>query len=71
MKRVDWDTAIEVGAHLNRCGKGFLRLPIFKVKVENKIARLVYEHKLIEMLKPDLNRDTRNLLHLAIGTGEQ
>ena len=67
----DWDTAMEVGYHLNRCGKGFWRLPIFKVKVENKIARLVYEHKLIKMLKPDLNRDTRNLLHLSIGTGEQ
>ena len=67
----DPDSAAEVGAHLNRCGGGFWKLPLFKVKVENKIARLVVEHKLIKMLKPDLNRDTRNLLHLTVGAGNE
>ena len=67
----DPDSAPEVANHLYRCGGGFWKLPIFKVKVENKIARLVKESSLIALLKPDLNRDTRNLLHLAIGAGEQ
>ena len=67
----DPDSAMEVANHLYRCGGGFWKLPIFKVKVENKIARLVKENSLITLLKPDLNRDTRNLLHLAIGAGEQ
>ena len=55
----------EVSRHLNACGKGFWRAPIFKVKIENKMARLVIEDKLVKWLKPDLNRDTRNLLHLT------
>ena len=55
----------EVSRHLHRCGKGFWRMPIFKVKQENKMARLVIEGKLIKWLKPDLNSDKRNLLHLT------
>ena len=54
----------EVHRHLWRCGMGFYVCPIFKMKQENKIARLVVESKLIELLKPDLNTDERNLLHL-------
>ena len=56
--------AMEVSKHLCRCGMGFWRFPLFKVKEENKITRLVIEDKLVELLKPDLNRDQRNLLHL-------
>ena len=67
----DPDSAMEVGSHLYRCGEGFWKLPLFKVKVENKIARLVIENKLIKMLKPDLNRDTRNLLNLKIREGNE
>ena len=55
----------EIARHLYMCGKGFWKCPIFKVKKENKIARLVIEDKLIKWLKPDLNRDKRNLLHLT------
>ena len=50
---------------LCKCGEGFWRCPIYKVKQESKIARLVMEDKLIKKLKPDLNRDQRNLLHLT------
>ena len=60
----------EVSSHLYKCGGGFWKLPIFKVNVENKIARLVIENNLIKKLKPDLNRDQRNLLHLSIGPNE-
>ena len=55
---------MDVSKHLYKCGKGFWKVPIFKVKKENKINRLVIEDKLVRLLKPDLNRDTRNLLHL-------
>ena len=58
------DAVMEVSRHLCRCGKGFWKCPIFKVKVENKINRLVVEERLVKLLKPDLNRDRRNLLHL-------
>ena len=54
----------DVSKHLFKCGEGFWVCPIFKVRRENKIARLVIEDKLIKMLKPDLNRDQRNILHL-------
>ena len=54
----------EVSKHLYECGRGFWICPIFKMREENKIARLVTEDKLIKLLKPDLNTDTRNLLHL-------
>ena len=58
------DAVMEVNRHLYTCGKGFWKCPIFKVKEENKISRLVFEDKWIKLLKPDLNRDQRNLLHL-------
>lgn len=54
----------EVNRHLLNCGQGFTSCPIFKVREESKIARLVTESKLISWLKPDLNTDERNLLHL-------
>ena len=62
------DSTMEVYSHLYKCGKGFWKLPLFKVKVENKIARLVIENNLIKKLMPDLNRDQRNLLHLSVGS---
>ena len=64
----DYSTSMEVYSHLYKCGGGFWKLPIFKVNVENKIARLVIESNFIKTLKPDLNRDERNLLHLSIGS---
>ena len=54
----------EVSKHLYECGQGFWVCPIYKVKVENKITRLVIEERLTKMLKPDLNRDERNILQL-------
>ena len=50
--------------HLHECGKGFHILPLFKLREENKIARLVKEDYFIKLLKPDLNNDSRNLLKL-------
>jgi len=50
--------------HLYQFGMGFNICPLFKVWEENKIARLVKEDKLIKLLKPDLNRDQRNILQL-------
>ena len=50
--------------HLHECGKGFHILPLFKLREENKIARLVKEDYFIKLLKPDLNTDNRNLLKL-------
>ena len=64
----DYSTSMEVYSHLYKCGGGFWKLPFFKVKVENKITRLVIESNFIKTLKPDLNRDERNLLHLSIGS---
>ena len=64
------DAIQEVNSHLYECGKGFWKLPIFKVNEESKISRLVIEDKLIKKLKPDLNRDQRDLLHLSIGSYE-
>ena len=40
--------------------------PIVKVREDCKILRLVLEDGLIKLLKPDLNTDTRNLLHLKV-----
>ena len=57
---------MEVSRHLYRCGKGFKICPIVKVKEDCKILRLVIEDGLIKLLKPDLNTDTRNLLHLKV-----
>ena len=57
---------MEVSKHLHKCGMGFKMCPIYKVKEECKILRLVVEDGLIKLLKPDLNADCRNLLHLKI-----
>lgn len=54
----------EVSKHIFNCGRGFKSCPIYKVREESKIARLVMEDRLIKLLKPDLNTDKRNLLHL-------
>ena len=54
----------EVSVHLHNCAKGFSVLPLFKVREENKIARLVKEDHFIKLLKPDLNADQRNILLL-------
>ena len=58
------DTSQEVSIHLHACGKGFHVVPLYKIGVENKIARLVKEDNLIKFLKPDLNKDQRNILQL-------
>ena len=55
---------MEVSKHLLICNKGFEICPIYKIKEECKILRLVIEDNLIKLLKPDLNADRRNLLHL-------
>ena len=60
-----FNASADVSRHLCKCGEGFWRCPIYKVKQESKISRLVMEDKLIKKLKPDLNRDQRNLLHLT------
>ena len=54
----------QVHVHLYNCAKGFYVLPLFKVREENKIARLVKEDHFIKLLKPDLNADQRNILLL-------
>ena len=46
------------------CGHGFISCPLYKVKEESGIVRLVKEQFLIKLLKPDLKRDARNILHL-------
>ena len=60
------NASMEVSRHLYMCGQGFWAIPIFKVKEDNKISRLVKEDRLIKMLRPDLNRDKRSLLHLQV-----
>ena len=57
---------MEVSRHIYGCGKGFRICPIFKLKESSKILRLVMEDKLIKLLKPSLNADQRNLLHLQL-----
>lgn len=57
---------MEVSNHIYRCGQGFKMIPLVKVKEECKILRLVIEDNLIKLLKPDLNADKRNLLHLQL-----
>ena len=54
----------KVSAHLYNCANGFHILPLFKLREENKIARLVKEDHFIKLLKPDLNTDQRNILLL-------
>ena len=61
------DSAVmEVSRHFYRCKQGFKICPIVKVREECKIMRLVIEDWMIKLLKPDLNTDQRNLLHLQI-----
>ena len=63
----DIDRAVmKVSQHILRCGEGFKICPILKVSEECKITRLVKEDNLIKSLKPDLNADKRNLLHLNL-----
>ena len=57
---------MEVSSHIFNCGQGFKICPIFKLKEDCKILRLFVEDSLIKLLKPDLNRDQRNLLHLNL-----
>ena len=64
--KVEERAVMEVSKHVLKCGKGFKICPIYKVKEECKISRLVVEENLIKLLKPDLNADQRNLLHLKI-----
>ncbi|NQY54553.1 MAG: hypothetical protein HRT42_13390 [Campylobacteraceae bacterium] len=54
----------EVSRHLYRCGKGFRVFPLVKVKEDCIYTRLVEEDLLINLFKPSLNTDKRNLLHL-------
>ena len=56
--------AQEVSKHICSCGEGFWICPLYKVGEENKVSRLVKEDKLIKLLKPDLNRDQRNIMQL-------
>ena len=56
--------AMKVSQHLNNCGEGFKVCPLLKVRSDDKILRLVNEDELVKLLKPDLNADRRNLLHL-------
>ena len=56
---------MEVSGHLFDCGLRFWACPLIKMREENIIARLVKEDYLINLLKPDLNADKRNLLHLS------
>ena len=61
------DAAVmEVSRHVFDCGLGFWSCPLFKMREESKIARLVREDYLMRLFKPDLNADKRNLLHLSI-----
>ena len=64
--KVEERAVMEVSKHVLKCGKGFKICPIYKVKEECKISRLVVEENLIKLLKPDLNADQRNLLHLKL-----
>ena len=64
--KVEERAVMEVSKHVLKCGKGFTICPIYKVKEECKISRLVVEENLIKLLKPDLNADQRNLLHLKL-----
>ena len=52
------DASQVVDKHLSECGKGFHILPLYELKDENKIARLVKEDFFIKLLKPDLNSDS-------------
>ena len=58
------ESVMEVSRHFYECGQGFRACPIFKVREECKMLRLVVEDYLIKLLKPDLNAPRRNILHL-------
>ena len=60
------NAVMKVYRHLYDCGNGFKMCPILKINDECKITRLVKEDRLIKTLKPDLNADKRNLLHLNL-----
>ena len=48
-----------------------METPNYSVKVENKVAGLIYEHKNIEMLKPELNRNTEIFSAFQLGQGSR
>ena len=56
----------KVNRHFSDCGQGFQVCPLLKLQDDTRITRLVYEDQLVKLLKPDLNADTRNLLHLQL-----
>ena len=60
------NAVMKVSSHLCICGEGFKVCPLLKVSQECKITRLVKEDNLVKLLKPDLNADKRNLLHLNV-----
>ena len=55
---------MEVSRHLYNCGRGFKVFPLQKIKEDCIYTRLVEEDAYIKLLKPNLNADKRNLLHL-------
>ena len=59
-------TSPKVNKHIHDCGQGFQVCPLLKLQDDTRITRLVYEDQLVKLLKPDLNADTRNLLHLQL-----
>ena len=66
-KTVD-NAVMQVSKHICNCGQGFIVCPLLKVNRECKITRLVKEDNLVKLLKPDLNADKRNLLHLNLNS---
>ena len=60
------NAVMKVSRHICDCGQGFTVCPLLKVSQECKITRLVKEDNLVKLLKPDLNADKRNLLHLNL-----
>ena len=66
-KTVD-NAVMQVSRHICNCGQGFIVCPLLKVNRECKITRLVKEDNLVKLLKPDLNADKRNLLHLNLNS---
>ena len=59
-------TSPKVNKHIHDCGQGFQVCPLLKLQDDTRITRLVNEDQLVKLLKPDLNADTRNLLHLQL-----
>ena len=54
----------EVSKHIYNCGKGFRVFPLIKLQEDCVYTRLVEEDLMINLFKPTLNTDKRNLLHL-------